>query len=187
MLYRFIETEQAYDGSQLASLKNYLEHGLLGDSIVAWIGPCNVKLDHMVDGEDLLQNAEIRGDRMLHFRVELFDGCTLLSAVSLQRLLATIVRDQIESLIGATSGLRRDGDDLFLGPAKLSISIATLSPVSALIHFAVNITNDGTPVKTCSLGDLKVDGKELSLNVMKAFCAEVESIREATRKVKWVP
>ncbi|HMN69679.1 MAG TPA: DUF366 family protein, partial [Bdellovibrionales bacterium] len=50
---KFIDTAEIYDGSQLVSLRSYLKHGLLGDSIVAWVGPCKVSLDHMVDGEDL--------------------------------------------------------------------------------------------------------------------------------------
>lgn len=184
MKSKFLEITEKYDGAQLVSLRNYLQHGLLGDSIVAWIGACDVSLDHMVDGEDLVVDARIAGDRMLHFIVEKFD-VSLFAAVGLQRLLAAIVMDLLrEKYAGA--GLVRDGDDIYLGERKLSISIATQSPVSSLIHFAVNVTNAGTPVKTLCLEDLGVEPRAFALRVMEKFSAEVESIHQATMKVKWV-
>jgi hypothetical protein len=188
MKTKFVKSGEKYDGSQLVSLRNYLKHGLLGDSIVAWIGPCDVDFEHMVDGEDLLQKAQIAGQQMLHFIVEKFD-ISLFSAVALQRLLTTIVRDQLMS-VAAKSALARTlvrvGDDIYAGDRKLSISIATQSPVSSLIHFAVNVTNEGTPVKTLALEDLGVDARELAGEVMSRFSAEVEDIATATRKVRWV-
>lgn len=177
---------ELYDGAQLVSLRNYLKHGLLGDSIVAWVGPCDVHIDHMVDGEDLLAQAQICGGQMLHFIIETFET-SLFAAVGLQRLMASLVRDQLMKLSpnGGALKLYREGDDLYLKEAKLSISIATQSPINSLIHFAVNVTNEGTPVKTLSLEDLNVEPKVLAQAVMKAFCVEFESIRQATQKVRW--
>jgi hypothetical protein len=185
---KFIDANSLYDGTQLVSLHNYLKHGLLGDSIIAWVGPCNVSFEHMVDGEDLLARATIAGDKMVHFIVEKFDS-SLLAAVGLQRLLASIVKDILlresgERALAQT--LIRDGDDIFSGERKLSISIATQSPVSSLIHFAVNVTNEGTPVKTLSLADLKIEPKAFAITVMDAFSKEVATIVEATQKVRWV-
>jgi len=188
MKFKFIERGEKYDGSQLVSLRSYLKHKILGDSIVAWIGACDIPFEHMVDGEDLNAGAAIRGDRMVHFIVEKFDS-SLLAAVSLQRLLASIVRDYLAEKAGEeelAATLYRDGDDIYAGKAKLSISIATQSPVSSLIHFAVNITNKGTPVKTLSLEDLDIDPKKFANDVMKRFAAEVDTIKEATMKVRWV-
>ncbi len=186
MQYKFLESKEKYDGSQLVSLRSYLQYKLLGDSIVAWVGPCNVELDHMVDGEDLLESAKICGDLMVHFIVELFDS-QLFAAVGIQRLLAAIIKDELSSSKQLTApGLTRDGDDIFLKDRKLSISIATQSPLSSLIHFAVNVTNAGTPVKTLSLEDLAVEPKPFAEAVMQKFCSEVESIRQATQKVRWV-
>ena len=188
MKSKYLGHQEKYDGSQLVSLRNYLEHGLLGDSIVAWVGACDVSFAHMVDGEDLLQNARIAGDSMLHFIVEKF-AVSLFAAVGLQRLLAGIVKDQVQSACrnrALAQTMVRLGDDLYCDTRKLSISIATQSPVSSLIHFAVNITNEGTPVPTLSLHDLGMDEKELALLVMQVFCAEVTSMLEATCKVRWV-
>ena len=100
----------------------------------------------MVDGEDLPLGAKICGRHMLQFIVEKFN-VNLFSGVAVQRLIASLVvlmsykssartRDR-------TSLLLRDGDDIYIGEQKLSISIATNSPTSTLIHFAVNVTNEG--------------------------------------------
>jgi hypothetical protein len=188
MKAKFLDSSEKYNGAQLASLNNYLHHGLLGDSIVAWVGACDVTFEHMVDGEDLLQKAQIAGDLMLHFIVEKFD-ISLFSAVSLQRLMADIVRAQLVLLAKnkpLVHSLRRDGDDLFSGNKKLSISIATQSPVNSLIHFALNVTNQGTPVETLALKDLDADPQLLAIEVMNAFCQEVHTISQATQKVRWV-
>ena len=188
MKNKFLPSTEKYDGAQLISLRNYLEHGLLGDSIVAWVGACDVSFEHMVDGEDLLQNARIAGAKMLHFIVEKFD-ISLFAAVGLQRLLASIVMEQLR-LTSANRALAqtmvRRGDDLYCDQRKLSISIATQSPVSSLVHFAVNVNNLETPVETLSLEDLDVDPEVFAQEVMTQFCQEVGSIQEATCKVRWV-
>ncbi len=181
----WIEDSKTYDGSQLKSLYAYLNHKLLGDSIVAWRGPCNVTLDHMLDGEDRLANAKICGSDMLHFIVEKFD-VDLYAGVGFQRLLAALcldlLRDQVKDS-KIKDQLRRDGDDVFWGDKKFSISIATLSPVSTLIHFAVNCKNEGTPVPTCSLEDFGISPNQFAQSLMSQFCTEIQSIQDATRKV----
>jgi hypothetical protein len=183
--------KSAYDGTQLKSLFAYLDHGILGDSIVSWVGPCDVPFEHMVDGEDLRDQSEIRGTRMVHFIVEKF-GASLSETVALQRLLSSIAKDVLLEKMGSQPrfSIRRAGDDLYValadGEGKLSISIATLSPVSGLIHFAVNVSNQGTPVKTAALEDLRIPAQDFAESVLWNFSAEMGSIKEATCKVKWV-
>ncbi|MBN8542060.1 MAG: DUF366 family protein [Deltaproteobacteria bacterium] len=185
------EEESAYDGRQLKSLFSYLEQGILGDSIVAWVGPCHVPFEHMVDGEDLRARSEIRGTRMVHFIVEKF-GASLSETVALQRLLSSIAKDVLLEKMGQQPrfSIRRSGDDLYValsdGEGKLSISIATISPVSGLIHFAVNVSNEGTPVKTAALEDLRIPAQDFAESVLWNFSEEMGSIKEATCKVKWV-
>ena len=186
MKSRFVDTLETYDGSQLKPLRNYLKYQMLGDSIVAWIGPCNIPPEHMIDGEDLLAGAEIRGDKMLHFIVELFDS-TLFGGVAVQRLMASVAKDVLQATsqeAAVISQLRRDGDDIYSGDKKFSISIATQSPTSSLIHFAVNVVNQGTPVPTISLQEFGLDAKTFALEVMRRMCVEIESIRDATKKVR---
>jgi hypothetical protein len=185
------DEKSAYDGTQLRSLFAYLDHGILGDSIVSWVGPCHVSFEHMVDGEDLRDQSEIRGSRMVHFIVEKFSA-SLAETVALQRLLSSIAKDVLLEKLGPQPRfpIRRAGDDLYValpeGEGKLSISIATVSPVSGLIHFAVNVSNQGTPVKTAALEDLRVPAEEFAAAVLQAFSQEMNSVREATCKVKWV-
>lgn len=178
----FIEDKINYDGSQLRSLYGYLNHKVLGDSCVAFRGACDVSFDHMVDGEDLLEKSAIKGDEMLHFIIEVFDQ-PLLSGVFLQRLFASIVQAELISSSGQTS-ITRSGDDLYWNEGKLSISIAGKSVQSVLIHFAINISNKGTPVKTSCLADLKIDANQFAKNVLSAFSKEFLSCKEASQKVK---
>ena len=189
MKFKYIESSFLYDGSQLRSLFAYLNFELEGDSIIAWQGPCNIPFDKMIDGEDLLARSAICVENMLHFIVELF-GTTLAQAVAMQRLLASLASDTLQELNATLrishgmGGLRRDGDDLFIDDRKLSISIATISPVSTLIHFAVNCDNRGTPVPTVSLADLNVAPAVFAKRLSEKFAAEAESIARATRKVR---
>ena len=187
MKSRLLPTEFAYDGTQLRSLYAYLEHKLQGDSVVAWIGSCDISFEHMVDGEDFLEGATIAGSRMVHFIIERFHT-PLFAAVAVQRLFASICMDFIRTRLSPTdaASLRRDGDDIFFREGKLSISIATVSPVSSLIHFAVNCSNEGTPVKTSCLADLGVEPRDFTNECMTRLTREIQSIEEATVKVKWV-
>lgn len=182
----FVEEKIAYDGTQLRSLYAYLTYGVLGNSVVSWVGPCRVSFEHMVDGEDLLAQSAIEGAEMLHFIVEIFDR-DLFSGVALQRLFASIIRDYLQAKARVVLGsevLERDGDDIFWGEKKLNISIATKSPVSTLIHLAMNVTNRGTPVETCSLEDLHLAPEKVAEEVMELLQREFEAILKATQKVR---
>jgi hypothetical protein len=188
MLTKWIDDRMTYDGTQLRSLHNYLNHQLLGDSIVSWRGPCQLEPANIVDGEDLLAGATIAGSDMVHFIAEKFD-CDLYAGVALQRLLTSLAVDVLHASAEKkpiAQRLVRKGDDIYFVNKKLSISIATLSPMSALIHFAVNVSNEGTPVPTLSLEDLAVQPQTFALEVMKRFSEEVRDIVIATRKVRWV-
>ncbi len=180
MQTRFLEEQFNYDGTQLRSLFAYMNYGILGDSIVSWLGPCNISFDHMLDGEDIRSQSEIRGDLMLHFIVEKFEA-SLLAAVALQRLLTAMAADLVRE---SDNQIRREGDDLFVGDKKLSISIATTSPTSTLVHFAVNVKNTGTPVPTISLEELGLNPVNFSKRLIEKFAAEVTSIEQAVRKVR---
>lgn len=182
MKTKWIAEESPYDGTQLRSLFAYLDHGVLGDSAVAWVGPCNISFDHMVDGEDLLDRSEIRGSKMLHFILEIFDR-DLFAGVCLQRLMASLAGDLLREKTG--KNLRRSGDDLYLGDRKLSISVAAKSPISTVVHFAMNVANAGTPVATCALqDDFGVSIPEFAAELLAQVASEYDSILVATRKVR---
>ncbi len=185
MKTKWLEKSFTYDGTQLHSLFAYMEHGVLGDSIIAWRGSCEISFEHMLDGEDVLAQSPIRGSDMLHFIVEFFPG-DLLTGVALQRLLASLCHDLLASHLPPDARHHRDGDDVFVDDKKFSISIATVSPVSTLIHFAVNCRNEGTPVPTCALSDFGVEPKAFAAELMQQFSREFSSVQIATKKVRWV-
>lgn len=185
MKTKFVKTEMKYDGRQLRPLWAYSQYGVAGDSIVSWLGPCGIKFENIVDVEDQIAGAEIRGDLMAHFIIEIFDR-ELFSAVALQRLFAALVQDYLNlnsPVLQKKTKLVRSGDDIYWGKSKLSISIASCSAVSAQIHFAVNAVNTGTPVKTCCLQDFKVKPQQFILEVMELLSREYQSIKFATQKV----
>jgi len=70
----FAPDEIKYTGEQLRSLWAYRAFGLRGDSIVAFIGACDVQPAHMKDMEDIRDSSAIYSERMLHFIVEHFDA-----------------------------------------------------------------------------------------------------------------
>lgn len=183
MRSRWLKERLDYDGSQLRSLFNYLGYGMLGPSILGFRGACSVSFDHMVDGEDLRQRAAIAGSDMLHFLVEFFHQ-NLFSAVAFQRLIADLAGQTVYEQSQGRIHLRREGDDLYFEDRKFSISIATVSPVSQLIHFAVNVSQKGTPVKTCALEDFGLEPETFAQSLMQKVVDEFQSVTEATQKVR---
>lgn len=171
-----------YDGSQLRSEFLSDTFGVFGDAIVAFRGGCDVTPENMLDLEDLEAGQSIRARLMLHFIVE-HHGIDLTLAVARQRLLAALVG---ELLVGeyAVLDLRRSGDDLYVGDRKLSISVAVKSPVSGLIHFAVNIDPTGAPVPAIGLAELGIDELIFAERVQRLYAEEVASCDYAASKVR---
>ncbi len=183
MKTRWIEETISYDGSQLRAHWILRQTGLSGDSAVAFRGPCDVTAEEMADLEDLLSGPGISAEDMVHFLVEVFDDGDLLRAVYRQRLLTALAFDTLRAL-APSADLRRVGDDLFVDGGKLFIYIATRSLVSTLTHFAVNVSNAGTPVDTAALEDLGVDPKVFGETLLAALVEEDQSIRDARAKVR---
>ena len=66
----FSDTARPYRGPELRSHFARDTFGVEGDSIVAFVGPCDVPVENLVDLEDVRANAPIFSPRMLHFLVE---------------------------------------------------------------------------------------------------------------------
>ena len=64
--------------------------------------------------------------------------------------------------------------------------IATRSPVSTLIHTAINIDSTGTPVPTKGLDDYKITPESVARSVMNRYRIEVQGMAKARAKVKGV-
>ncbi|MFH1654961.1 MAG: DUF366 family protein [Pseudomonadota bacterium] len=183
MIVEFLKDEITYDGTQLRSHWISDQTGKFGDAIVSFVGPADVDLSHMVDLEDVKNKEPISSNSMLHFIVEHFD-LDLEKTILRQRLLVSIIHQAL--LNSSKTNIRRTGDDLYDDDAKLSVSIATLSMVSTLIHTAINIDSKNTPVKTKGLNDYKISPLAFALDVMKAYSHELESIKVARAKVRGV-
>jgi len=177
----FINEEIKYLGNQLRPHWIYEKFHILGDAIVAFIGEVDVQLDEMVDVEDVINNEPIYSKSMLNFIIEQFD-IDLTSMVLAQRLFISIIKDVLEEY---DIGVIRNGDDLFFDNRKLSVSIATKSTTSCLIHTGLNIIKDGAPVNASDLTEIGIkDIKEFALKIMDKYKNEFESVKLATYKVR---
>jgi len=183
----FIEKEICYTGKELSPHWIYKNFNIQGDAIVAFIGECDVKLDNMVDIEDVLSNSPIYSKKMLHFIVEHFN-IPLMEGVLRQRLLVAIARDVILSRLSSHTELTRHGDDLYYNDRKLSVSIATKSITSVLIHLGMNIISENTPVKAAGLkSELNLnDINSIASDIINNYRQENDQIKKASCKVKGV-
>ncbi|MBI1879350.1 MAG: DUF366 family protein [Chloroflexi bacterium] len=202
--YYYTQQPITYDGRQLSPHWLYRRFDLLGDAIVAFVGPCRVDLSEMVDLADVKAQAPIYSPLMLHCIAEFFHT-DLELAVYRQRLLIITAKELLEELTGRQ--VQRKGDDLYAQrgsatldprqpetaselfqtpPGKLSVSIATASPISTLIHTGFNIETEGTPVPTVGLAELGVDANTFAPELLRRYAAEVHDIWLARCKVRAV-
>ena len=138
----------------------------------------------MVDIEDVINSEPIYSKYMLSFISEQF-GINLIEGVFRQRLLICIIKELLEE---KGVFVVRNGDDLMINNRKLSVSIATKSITSVLIHTGLNILSEGAPVAAAGLeSELGIiDIKEFAIEVMKRYSAELEDIILASTKVRGV-
>lgn len=182
----FIDKEIKYTGVQLAPHWIYKNFNIMGNAIVSFIGECEVKLDHMVDIEDVINNEPIYSKKMLSFIEENFNS-SLEEMVYKQRLLVTITKELIEHKNPSIKVIR-SGDDLYIDNKKLSVSIATKSITSTLIHFGLNIDAENAPVNAADLvKDAKItDIKQFAKELLDKYKEETEDISLAACKVRGV-
>jgi len=179
---KFVEKKIAYTGEQLRSHWAYRSFDILGDCAVAFVGPCDVRPEFMKDVEDLKAASRIYSEEMLHFIVEHF-SCALDMALLRQRLLMAIMAENLNRKLGAPQ-VKRAGSDLYDGKFKLTISIASVSPVSALIHAGINISSRNTPVPTRGLADYGIEPRAFAEEILAVYAAECESAWRARCKVR---
>lgn len=186
MKTKFIKEEILYTGKELSPHWIYKNFNIEGNAIISFIGESDVKIDNMVDISDVLSNSPIYSKKMLHFIIEHFN-IPLIEGILRQRLLVNIARDVIVANL-SNAIVTRQGDDLFYNNSKLSVSIATKSITSVLIHLGINIDSAGAPVKACGLeSDMYLKNfEEIANNIMIDYCLEYEQIIKASCKVKGV-
>lgn len=187
----FIENEIKYIGSQLAPHWIYKNFHILGDAIVSFIGEMDVKITEMVDIEDVISNSPIYSKKMVSFIIEQFE-ISLSECVLRQRFLICIIIEELRKILGDKFKITRSGDDIFVNingkDKKLSVSIATKSITSGLIHTGLNIDPTGAPVDACGLTtDLGItDIEGFARNVMKRYIEENNEMKDAVCKVRGV-
>lgn len=187
----FIENEIKYIGSQLSPHWIYKNFHILGDAIVSFVGEMDVKITEMVDIEDVITNSPIYSKKMVSFIIEHF-GISLSECVLRQRFLICIIIEELRKLLKDKYQITRNGDDIFVNingqDKKLSVSIATKSITSGLIHIGLNIDASGAPVPACGLSaDLGITEIEVfAKNIMKRYIEENDEILDATCKVRGV-
>jgi hypothetical protein len=180
-----------YDGSQLSPLWAYENLDLLGDSIVAFRGPCSLSEEYIVDIERAKKKSIISSPDMIHFIVEYF-GCGIKEIVLIQRLLVNVVIEALrDSEMHEDADLEREFDNISAYLAdeeekrKLSVSVATVSPVSGLIHFGLNVTGSDAPVRAAGLSELGVENiDEFAVDVLRRFIEEMQNARMDSSKVR---
>ncbi|MBP3925168.1 DUF366 family protein [bacterium] len=180
----YIDKNIKYEGFQLSPHWIYKNFKIQGDAIVAFRGECEVKLTEMVDIEDVINNEPIYSKDMLSFISEQFN-IGLVEGVFRQRLLICIIKETLEKY---GFKILRDGDDLFYNGKKLTVSIATKSVNSVLIHTGININPAGAPVEASGLEtDLGLSNiKEFAQEVLNKYNDEIEDIILASTKVRGV-
>lgn len=192
---KWLDTRMPYTGPELRPHFLLEKFRIQGSAVAAFVGPCEVKTEHLVDLEDQLANDFIRSKLMVHFLGEFF-GISLSEGVLYQRLFMAIAGQEIAKMTGKV--IIRSGDDLFWNDGKddrkLSVSIVTASPVSRLLHAGINLDATGAPVKATGLFDLGIGHdqsppgiepvKALTERILAEFRSEVEGIEWACAKVR---
>jgi hypothetical protein len=179
---KILEERIDYTGDQLHSHFVREKTGITSDGVLAFRGACAVTGSSLVDLEDAEQHSSIIAEEMLHFIGEHFE-CTLRETNYRLRLFVCIVSESIREL-APDLVLSRDGDDLFIGKKKLTVAIATVTPVSTVFHCGVNINPQGAPVPAVGLGEIGVDGDKFAAAVLDRYRQECLSIDRAVRKVR---
>lgn len=200
----FSKTERSYTGVELRPHFLLSELGLKGSALAAFIGPCEVATEHLVDWEDRLAADRIEARWMVHFLGEFFGSVSLSEAVWIQRLVMSILCDEVNEALrdlapegDATRRMLRcvrRGDDLFMVDSraeapgqddrKLTVSIATASPVSKLLHIGVNIDPEGAPVPAIGLSELGILPQEWVPKVLERISQEWDDVEWACAKVR---
>ncbi len=170
----------AYTGDELSSHWIYKHANLLGDAAVAFVGECNVPITHMVDAEDVKNDAPIYSPKMLHFIAECFWN-NLEEGILFQHLFVSMVYQSL--LERKISHLRKTGNDLFYQDRKLSVSIVTKTTLSLVMHFGINIETAGTPVPTAGLQELGIEPYAFAEELLQKLTLDSKAWAKARVKV----
>ncbi|WP_054695618.1 DUF366 family protein [Syntrophomonas palmitatica] len=179
----YVDERINYTGEELRAHWIYSRFGILGDAVVAFKGEVNVPRDKMIDISEVKENSYIYSPLMLNFIIEHFCNDLDLGIYRQRLFMVCILEELLQHSVPAT----RRGDNIYIHKNKLSVSIATATTVSTLIHVGLNIESAGTPVDTSGLTELGIqDISSLAENIMLRYIRELEQINDARCKVRAV-
>jgi hypothetical protein len=182
--YKILEETIAYTGRELRSGWVRETTGIQGGGAAAgFVGPCNVATEDLADMEDVRAGAVLEAAKMAHVVVE-HVGCTLQAAVLRQRLLVSILCEILHER-GIT--VHRDGDDVYVGGRKLTVSIAAPARRSCMIHLGINVDPEGAPVAAVGLEELGVVPLDLLETLLDRYRKDLASAAYAETKVRSLP
>jgi uncharacterized protein len=172
-----------YTGRELRSGWILDTCGLAGDAAVGFVGPCGVETEDLVDLDDARAGAVIVAAEMAHVIVE-HVNCPITTAVLRQRLLVCIL---CEILTAGGTDVLRDGDDVYIGDRKLTVSIAAPSRSGgALIHLGINVDPEGAPVPAVGLVERGISPVDLLEELLERYGRELHTAGHAETKVRTV-
>lgn len=178
----FVRDEILFTGEQLSSFWAHKNYDVLGDNIVAFIGPCQVEEKYIIGIDHFKKKTQIKSERMLHFLVEHFD-LDLEKAILRQKLLVDILKDKLNHRLKGDV-LQRWGDDLFDTDSKLTVSVTLRTSVSTKIHLGINISSKNIPVKAKGLEDYGIDPNDVSQAVMDQYRLDMRLISQKLCKTR---
>ena len=129
-----------YDGSQISSLWGYNIADVQDDSIIAFRGACDVKIEHMIDLEDKKQGDMIFSTDMLHFIIEHFDSTDLKLVYARQRLFTAIVSEVLSSYF---AGIKRVFINLISNGSRYAESKIVINVNIHQNHLIIDVIDDG--------------------------------------------
>lgn len=182
MEYRILDEKTTYTGAELRSGWVTGVTALDGDAAVGFVGPCDVPTEALVDLDDARAGATIVAAEMAHVVVE-HPTCDLRAAVLRQRLLVCILREMLHR-VGVE--VDRDGDDLYVGGRKLTVSIAAPGLDGCLIHLGVNVDPAGAPVPAVGLKEIGIEPRGLLTELLGRYSHEMQTAAHAETKVRTV-
>lgn len=181
--YKVLKKEIPYTGRELSSHWIYNNFNLQGNAIVAFMGPAEVR-EHLVDMADRKRRQYIRSSLMLHFIYEYFD-LDLEKTILREMLLIGLISQEINK-ISKRYVVEQRGNDLYVKGRKLSVAIATLTPVSCMFHIGLNIADSCAPVKVIGLNELSISPRPFAEKILRLYNLTLEAVKVARAKVRGV-
>ncbi|HEU4928226.1 MAG TPA: DUF366 family protein [Candidatus Krumholzibacteria bacterium] len=179
--FRILEDEIAYTGAELRSGWVAARTGLEGEAAAGFVGPCRVPTENLADLDDARAGTFIEAASMAHVIAE--HACELPVAVLRQRILVALLG---ELLRARGKRMRRDGDDLYYDDRKLTVSIAAPAAATCVIHLGINVDPAGAPVPAVGLTEMRLDEREILLDLLTRYQRELDGMAYAATKVRTV-